>query len=304
MARKGAKDRATDAILGLASGQHGVLARSQLAELGVSDDQLLARAAAGWLIRLHNGVYAVGAHALSWRSRWTAAVLACGNDAVLSHTSAAALWKLTRPRAGVVEVTVPSAGGRRSRAGIKLHRSTTLTAEDLSTRDAIPVTSPRRTIIDLARAGWSPRPLERLLDEADRHRLLDPGTFNEGFQPVDRRLPKSLRVVLTNHQAGSTLTRSELEERFLALCRASDVPAPLVNAPLLGLTVDFLWPQAALIVELDGRGSHDTRRAFQEDRDRDSMLVAAGFRVLRFTWWDVTSRPGVVVGRLRRALAG
>ena len=113
----------------------------------------------------------------------------------------------------------------------------------------------------------------------------------------------SLRAVLEGHEIGSTLTRSELEEAFLALCRESGVPAPLVNAPLLGLTVDFLWPQAALVAELDGRASHDTRHAFQDDRDRDSMLLAAGFRTLRFTWWDVAKRPGVVTNRLCRALA-
>ena len=169
-------------------------------------------------------------------------------------------------------------------------------------RDVIPVTSPARTIIDLARAGLSGRPLERLIDEADRLRLLDPAAFIAGVRPGER-LPYSLRAVLEGHEIGSTLTRSELEEAFLALCRESGVPAPLVNAPLLGLTVDFLWPQAALVAELDGRASHDTRHAFQDDRDRDSMLLAAGFRTLRFTWWDVAKRPGVVTNRLCRALA-
>ena len=289
-------------MLELARRQHGVVARRQLVELGVSDDQALARAAAGWLIRLHRGVYAVGPGKLSWRGRWLAAVLAAGEGTLLSHHSAAALWKLTTPKRGDVQVTVPGTGGRRGHAGIELHRSTTLVDEDCHERDGIPVTGPARTIVDLARAGLRDRRLERILDEADRHRLLNPAVFDAGVGAGTRRLPSSLRALLAGHTAGSTLTRSELEERFLLLCRERDIPPPLVNAQLLGLTVDFLWPHAALVVELDGRAFHDTRRGFQDDRDRDTMLVAAGFRTMRFTWWDVIRRPGVVVHRLRRAL--
>ncbi len=230
------------------------------------------------------------------------AVLACGEGALLSHRSAAALWRLSRPQRGQhPRDRVRTRRARRPRRH-RLHRSTTLTSEDLCERDAIPVTVPARTIIDLARAGLGGRPLERILDEADRLNLLDPAAFIAGFGPGTRRLPAALRAVLHDHELGSTLTRSELEERFLALCKESDVPTPLVNAALLGLTVDFLWPQAALVTELDGRASHDTRHGFQDDRDRDSMLLAAGFRTMRFTWWDVTKRPSVVAHRLRLAL--
>jgi very-short-patch-repair endonuclease len=112
-----------------------------------------------------------------------------------------------------------------------------------------------------------------------------------------------LRSLLESHQPGSTLTRSELEERFLVLCRERGIAQPLVNEQLLGLTVDFLWPARALVVEVDGRGSHNTRRGFQDDRDRDSLLTASGFRVMRFTWRDVTGRPEVVALRVGRALA-
>jgi very-short-patch-repair endonuclease len=112
----------------------------------------------------------------------------------------------------------------------------------------------------------------------------------------------ALNAQLRTHAIGSTVTRSELEERFLALGRTRGVPAPKVNEPLLGYIVDFLWPTACLIVEVDGRAAHGTSQAFQRDRDRDTRLVAHGYRTLRFTWWDVTRRPTVVTDRVRRSL--
>ncbi|MBM3666586.1 MAG: DUF559 domain-containing protein [Actinobacteria bacterium] len=303
MPRRVATDPIAVAILGLAARQHGVIARRQLRDAGLSDEQLLGRAAAGWLTRLHRGVYAVGGHDLSWRGRWMAAVLACGEGALLSHGAAAALWRLSAPSGGDIDVTVPDHGGRARRGGIRLHRSTTLSGTDIGLHDAIPVTSPRRTIVDLAASGTRGRPLERMLDEAERLRLLGPAAFDEGAPPGARRLPAPLRALLREHEAGSTLTRSELEERFLGICRDLELPPPLVNAPLLGLTVDFLWPAAGLVVEVDGRGSHDTRRGFQQDRDRDGILTVSGFRVLRFTWRDVTRRPAVVAERVAALLA-
>src|SRR5207342_1447140 len=112
----------------------------------------------------------------------------------------------------------------------------------------------------------------------------------------------ALGRVLRSHRAGSTLTRSELEERFLAVCRSYRLPQPEVNVPLLDYVVDFLWRDASLIVEVDGHASHGTRRAFQADRDRDGRLAVAGYRVLRFTWRDVTRRSAVVADRVRRLL--
>lgn len=300
---KGAAEGATETILGFARVQHGVFSRKQLVEAGVSDEELLARTVAGWLTRLHRGVYALAGQALSWRGRWLAAVLACGDGAVLSHQSAAALWRISTPQEGDAHVTLPGTGGRRRRDGIRLHRSVTMTSSDLGERDSIPVTTPARTIVDLARSGLAGRPLERIVQEAEYHRLLDLSAFDAGSHP-GLRPPAALRRLLATYEPGSALTRSELEERFLLLCRSDGIPAPLVNAELLGLTVDFLWPRAALVVEVDGREGHATHRAFQADRDRDARLVAAGFRVMRFTWRDVTVSPRVVSHRIRRALAG
>jgi very-short-patch-repair endonuclease len=112
----------------------------------------------------------------------------------------------------------------------------------------------------------------------------------------------ALSALLRRHRAGSTATRNDLEERFLALCRRHHLPQPGVNVPLLDYVVDFFWPEARLIVEVDGRATHGTRRAFQEDRDRDGRLAVAGYLVVRFTWWDVTRRSGVVASRIKRLL--
>jgi very-short-patch-repair endonuclease len=112
----------------------------------------------------------------------------------------------------------------------------------------------------------------------------------------------ALGQLLATHAVGTTATRNDFEESFLALCRERRLPQPEVNVPLLDYVVDFLWTEAMLVVEVDGRATHGTRRAFQEDRDRDGRLAVAGYRVLRFTWWDVNRRPAVVAHRVRRLL--
>jgi very-short-patch-repair endonuclease len=306
------------AIAALAVAQHGVVSAAQLYALHLSRDQVSQRVSAGWLHRLHRGVYAVGHSRLSPAGFWMAATLAAGPGAVLSHISAATLWQILGPRntswgmlvepgdgkPTEVHVIKPGLGGIRQRGGIILHRSTTLLEHELTAHRRIPVTGPGRTLLDIA-ASAPRRVLERALDEAERSRLCAP-TDLAAILEEHRGQPGAgaLGRVVRSHAIGSTLTRSELEERFLGLCRDRHLPQPVLNVPLHGLTVDCLWAAAKLIVELDGRRSHGTRRAFQDDRDRDSLLAAHGYVTLRFTWWDVTRRPGVVAQRLRRVLAG
>jgi hypothetical protein len=296
---------ASRAILHLAARQHGVVATRQLLELGVSLRIVEGRERSGWLRRLYRGVYAVGGSRLTWRGRWLAAVLACGDNAALSHQSAGALWKLRRPTRGAVEVTVWAAGGRRSRPGLRIHRLRLIDPADLSLHHGIRVTSPARTVLDLAASGLTARALERAADQAAYLRLCDDADLRTVLERNRGRAgTAALARLLNDHEIGSTLTRSELEERFLALCRGHALPTPLVNVEVLGLTVDFFWPDARVVVEVDGRASHHTRRGFQDDRDRDGLLTARGYRVLRFTWWDVTRRPAVVMDRVRRVLIG
>jgi very-short-patch-repair endonuclease/predicted transcriptional regulator of viral defense system len=305
MDRKSAAGARNEAITELAERQHGVIATAQLYSLGLSETQVATRARNGWLHRLHRGVYAVGHRRVSHHGLWMAAVLACGEGAVLSHQAAGELWGLGRRRDGgtsPIDVTVPRGSGRRPRPGIVVHRVPTQRPEEITRQDGIPITTPTRTLLDLA-ARLRRRELERAIDEAERLRLCRQADLEAiVVAHFGRAGAGALRRVLETHRVGTTLTRSELEERFLTLCRKHRLPQPGVNVQLLDYVVDFLWPEARLVVEVDGQATHGTRRAFQADRDRDGRLVVAGYRVLRFTWWDATRRPAVVADRVRRIL--
>jgi very-short-patch-repair endonuclease len=289
------------AIAPLAARHHGVISVRQLYSLGLSDRQVRKRVAEGSLHRLHRGVYVVGR--LTQDGRWLGAVVACGKPAVLSHQAAGELWALRRRTRGrAVDVTVPRAAGRRGRAGITVHRVPTLRLDERTLHHGIPVTTPVRTLLDLATI-LPRRQLERAIDEADRLGLCTEEGLN-GIVKAQFGRPgaSALRTVLDEHRLGSTATRNDFEERFLELCGKHRLPQPDVNVPLLDYVVDFLWPETGLVVELDGRATHGTRRAFQADRDRDGRLAVAGYLVVRFTWWDVTRRPAVVADRVRRLL--
>jgi very-short-patch-repair endonuclease len=245
---------------------------------------------AGRLHPVHRGVYAVGHRVLTTEGRWMAAVLAGGEGAVLSHLTAAAAWGLRRAGSGVIHITVPGWPGRKRRPGLKIHRSTTLTPADTTALRGIPVTSPARTIIDVARTTGG-RELERLLDLADQRGLVDFADLHAG--------PASLRAVLRNYRPAPT--RSELEEAFLRLCDDHGIPRPETNVRIEGFEVDFVWRDRRLIVEVDGFAYHRSPHAFETDRARDVHLTTRGWRVLRFTWRHVTQRAAWVAAMTKRA---
>jgi very-short-patch-repair endonuclease len=221
-----------------------------------------------------------------------AAVLACGEGAVLSHRSAGELWGILRSRARrlseaggrgegrAVDVTVPGTGGRKQHRGIHLHRSSTLTTADCTLRDGIPVTTAARTLADL-RPVLSDAEYAAAVREAEFLRLPIADCAPSGPKP-----PR---------------TRTELEARFMALVRRHRLPPPEVNVRVAKHEVDFLWRPHRLIVEVDGWESHGTRSAFEEDRARDARLKLIGFDVLRFTWRQVGT-DGVKVARTIRTL--
>jgi very-short-patch-repair endonuclease len=276
MANEVAK-RAPDALVArIAARQHGVVAIGQLHAAGLLPSVITKRVSAGRLHRIHRGVYAVGHVGLSREGRWMAGVLACGPGAVLSHSSAAALWGIA-PASGVVDVTVPGNGGRAKRRGINLHRSARFQPGQCTLRDAIPVTRPARTLDDLRRV-LSAKEFAAALREAEFLRL----PIGDRFAP-DR-------------------TRTELESRLLSLCRRHRLPKPEVNARLERFVVDFLWREQRLIVEADGWESHRTRSAFEADRARDARLKVLGYEVLRFTWRQITSDPRGVARAIRALL--
>jgi very-short-patch-repair endonuclease len=187
-------------------------------------------------------------------------------------------------------VTVQS--GARGRRAIVVHRLR-LRKDEVTTRHGIPVTTPARTILDLA-AVVPDREVERAIDEAAYLRL-----DLSGLAPrAGRRGGATITCVLAEHQAGTTRTRSEMEERMLALCRRFELPAPLVNEEIEGYTADFVWPEQSVVVETDGWQAHGTRRAFESDRRRDADLIAAHWRPLRLTWKRLTSEPQAVAAQL------
>ena len=285
----------------LAAGQYGVVSRAQLRGLGLSESAIARRVEAGRLHRVHAGVYAVGHPLLSVRGGWLAAVLACGLGAALSHASAAALWGIRRSDAVIVDVIVPRTGAR-SRPGLRIHRPRALPSEETTTRDRIDVTTPARTLLDLA-PTLKERELHRALDEAEIRELTDYAVLSAmaAAHPGHRGSGKLARA-LGEHYAGTTLTRSELEERFLALCRTHGVPRPAVNVHVGMLEVDFLFRER-VVVETDGWRFHGHRAAFERDRRRDAELTRAGYRVLRFTHRQIVTDPPAVAATVAAALA-
>jgi very-short-patch-repair endonuclease len=256
--------------------------------MGFGERAIARRVKNGRLHRLHRGVYSVGHTIVPPRGRWLAAVLACGPEAVLSHRSAAALWGLRPTAAARVDVTVPHTSGFRSTATIAVHRSRR-PIESLK-RDRIPVTTAGRTLADLATA----LPRRQLEKAAEMAELLELDVVVDPEHPGARRLREASDHDLT------TTTRSPLEDEFLELCHRHGIPRPLVNHVVAGYEVDFCWPEERLIVETDGR-RHRTRSAFEDDRARDALLTALGWRVLRFTRRQVRREEAIVAARVLSA---
>jgi very-short-patch-repair endonuclease len=265
-------------VSAVARRQYGVITREQMRRLGLGEHGIAERVRTKRLHRLHRGVYAVGHDALRPEARWLAAVLACGEEAVLSHASAAAHWGIRRSAAVRIDVTVPSRSGRTRRRGIRIHRSGRLAAEEVTVHEDIPTTTVARTLLDLADA-LTTGALKRTIAEAEYLRLLDMTSLIAAVQANPGR--RGARV-LTIARAEPEWTRSELEDRFLEMVERRGLPRPLVNATVEGYEVDFLWPADKLIVELDGFAAHGTRSAFERNRRRDRRL-ARKLRTVRVT---------------------
>jgi very-short-patch-repair endonuclease len=280
--------------------QHGVIAAGQLGELGLSQQAVSRRVAAGRLHRLHQGVFAVGHTVLGVRGHWMAAVLACGPGAALSHASAATLWGLQRGDGVLIDVTANRSG--RKRPGIRIHRPRQ--PAETTQRHGIPVTTPARTVLDLAARVTESR-LHSVLNQAEIRELTDYRALDamarahRGHHGASR-----LEATLRTYYAGSDLYRSDLEILFTQLCARHGLPRPRINQPVQGKEVDFLFPDNLLIVEVDSWRYHKTRRAFEEDRARDVLTTQAGYRTLRFTDRQLTRQPNAVTDAIAAVLAG
>jgi very-short-patch-repair endonuclease len=234
-----------------------------------------------------------------------AAVLACEPDAVLSHRSAAALWGLREDRRSPIDVIAPNRRGRVP-IGISAHRDGTLTAADRTSLDGIPCTNVPRTLLDLAAAlpVWE---LSKALSEAEVLRILDHDAVRRLIKRSrGRRGVARLRMLLDDIHPQTKWTRSEMERLFLRMCDRARLPRPEVNVTLdVGngkLKPDFLWRDAGLIVEADGRRYHDTDSAFQSDRRREQRLQLAGWRVSRCTWEQIEREPRTLAETIRGLL--
>jgi very-short-patch-repair endonuclease len=293
--------RGDPALARLAAAQRGVVTLAQLRACGLGRGAIRHRVARGRLHRLHRGVYLVGHPLPPPLALEAAAVLACGPGAVLSHRSAASLWGLHPAAGGPVEVTTP-ARGRRGGAGLRVHRVRALNPRDVRRRFGLPLTAPARTLLDLAEL-IDPDALRRAVEEGQLRGLTRPAELRALLdRSPGRRGAGALAAVLAA-DAAPALTRSQAEERLLALLRAAELPPTAVNARLGGHEVDLLWAAQRLVVEVDGFAYHGGRAAFERDRLRDAELQAAGYRVVRVTWRQLVERPEALIARLAQALA-
>jgi hypothetical protein len=283
-------------IAALAARQHGVAALAQLVALGMTRRAVAKRADAGRLHRVFRGVYAVGHVRLTKYGRWMAAVLACGDGALLSHVSGAELSNL-RKSGNVIHVTSPTRS-RHGLKGIRLHQPRSLAPEHRTTINGIPVTTVPRLLADLA-GTLDATGLKRVWQEADRQGVLDVDAVKPlASQP--RRGVRNLRALIEAAE-DTPDTKEEFEHRFHDfLTGRPDIPTPSHNVVVHGHVVDVAWPAHRLIVELDSRAFHWHRA--EEDRDRDGDLLAQEWRTYRVTWKALTRTPELVAYRIRRML--
>jgi predicted transcriptional regulator of viral defense system len=274
------QSRPPQAIAVLAKRQHGVVTYTQLRKLGLSSSAIGRLVDAGRLHRLYRAVYAVGHTALTRHGQLMAALLACGPEAVLSHTTAGERWVMLPLVPGPIHVTVPRSV--RGHPGIAIHRVRALDRRDWMVRDGLRLTSVPRTLLDLAEV-LPERRLRKAAQEAARERRFNERAIRELLdRSPGRRGHKRLRTLLTDAVI-EPKSRSELEDRFHQLVHEAGLAPPEPNAKLLGYRVDALWRNEKIVVELDGFQDHGTRERFESDRERDARLQLAGFTVLRFT---------------------
>jgi len=280
----------------LARGQHGVVCRAQLIATGLTAEVIRGLVDAGFLHPLHRGVYAVGHLALPPFARQQAAVLACGNSAVISHRSALHMWGLLADPPREVDVIVIR--HRRPRHGIRVRRAP-VDSRDLRTRHGLPVTSPARSLIDFA-ATATHREVEDAVAEARVKRLIRPGELEAVAERLGRRAAR-MRAFL-KAEAGSGITRSRAERNFRAALKRAGLPQPKTDVHLGDYEVDFLWEEERLILEVDGWGVHGHRRAFEHDRKKAMVLGDAGYHVTRVTVRQYTEELLYIIAHVARML--
>jgi hypothetical protein len=262
---------------------------------------------AGFLHPVFRGAHAVGHKAISRRGRMLAAVMACGEGAILSHGSAAELLRLWDKQQALIHVIPPRRAGRKI-DGVRWHGVRYPAEDEVEVIDGIPCTTASRTLVDVA-GSFGTTTLRRFVEGAAVRRLLDVHMVDEILTRGRRRGARQLRVVLIPWRSGGgevPTLRSLLEGHLFPVLIEAELPRPECNKVLWlegqPTEVDMLWEKQRLAIEADGEETHGTRVAFQRDRDRDQRLVAAGYRTARVTWRQLEDEPKVIVRRIRRML--
>jgi predicted transcriptional regulator of viral defense system len=298
-------------VAAIAERQHGVVSRGQLRDAGLSDDATDRAVAEGRLYPVFRGVYAVGRPGISERGRMMAAVLACGPGTVVSHRSAAALLGLIDRAPFVVDVIAP---GKRGAGidGIKAHKAPLPTEAERGSVAGIPCTHPARTLVDLAGIVGL-RTLRGAFEVAAFKRLLDLDAIEAVLNRRRRRGATTLRALLGEWRSAAnklpthTKLRSPFEAKLLPLLATTELPFPLINAPVTTpggrLEVDLLWPDHHFVVEADSRRHHANDLAFDRDRWRDRELLRAGYITLRVPWRHAEQEPEAVLDAIRVQLS-
>lgn len=283
----------------LAEAQHGVVSHSQLRRLGFSGTSVERARTVGRIHLIHRGVYAVGHAGITPHGRGLAAVLACGNGAVLSHRSAAWLWGLLSTAPRMPEVTAPNRGHRRR--SIQIHHSQILDDVDCASVDGIPTTAVPRTLLDVASKGGR-RVLGNAIDRAERLGFLDLAEVDDLLaRSGTHRGKEPLRTAIEIYRDPG-FTRSKAELLFIALVRKARLPRPATNIFVCGHEIDAYWEAERFAVEVDGWDTHRTRAAFEADPLRQEDLKLAGIDSIRITARRLEREPDLVAKRLRRLL--
>jgi very-short-patch-repair endonuclease/predicted transcriptional regulator of viral defense system len=299
--RNSVDNRADQAVAKLAARRWGVLSIRELRACGLTNDAVKRRVDKGTLHRLYRGVYSVGHPNPPLEGRFLAAVEACGERAVLSHLSAAALHGFVRWDGRYPEVAVEGSTTCVHRE-LRVHRAVELAALDVVNVRGIPTTAPARTLADLA-ATLEYRALRRAVRQAQSLKQVSLRDLAEVAGRLGRRRGvRNLRRIIAT---GPAPTRSELEDVVLDLILSAGLSRPNVNVPMRierrVVIPDFRWPERRLVVEADGAAWHSDKVAREDDAERQALLEAYGERVLRVTWEQAVSRRHETVSRIRAA---
>lgn len=277
--------------------QSGFITRRQLLALGVTAKTVDGRLRSGRYVAVYNGVYSEGVPRLDPIGRATAAVLACGPEAVLSHGSAAWLWDLDGRWDGGLEVATRVL---RTRAGITVHRCLSVERRDITRHWGIPVTTPARTALDVA-PRLSPKQLTRLVNDGRLSRRLGIAALEDVLERNPRH--PGARLLRPFVEDPGNPTRSDFEDEFRAFTRAYGLPNPEINVTVNGFEVDAFFREHNVIVECDGWETHREQSSFESDRDRDAEQLRYGLRTVRVTKDRIRARPEREATRLLEILA-